>query len=319
VTTLLEVDDLRVRAGDTVLLDGVGFGLAAGDTLGIAGESGCGKSVLALAVMGLLPPGLRASGRVSLNGENLLGLPDRLLCRLRGRVLAMVFQEPMLALNPVRSIGAQVAESMRWQLGLSRAAAETKTRRLLDRVGLPPARVSVAAYPHQISGGQRQRVMIAIALACDPAVLIADEFSTALDTTTQAQVTDLLAELAAETGMALLLISHDLGLVARIARRVLVLYAGRVAETGPTGAVFGERRHPYTRGLVAATLHGRDILPGTPLPCIPGQVPDPARRPAGCAFVPRCDRARPDCATDMPLLTGPGAHKAACLHQILPA
>jgi peptide/nickel transport system ATP-binding protein len=315
MTALLEVDDLRVHARGTALLDGVGFHLDAGETLGVVGESGCGKSVLALALMGLLPPSLRASGSVRLGGVDLLGLAERDLCRVRGARIAMVFQEPRLALNPLQRIGHQVAEGMRLHLGLGRAASDARARTLLDRVGLPPARVSADAYPHMLSGGQLQRVMIAVALACDPAVLIADEFSTALDMTTQAQIVALLAELSHETKMALMLITHDLGLVSQAADRMIVLYAGRVAETGPTGAVFAARRHPYTQGLFAATLHGRRAAPGRVLPTIPGQVPDPFARPPGCAFAPRCGQAQPDCEAAPPALEG-SVHRVACLHQL---
>jgi len=315
MTATLEVKDLRVHLRQTPLLDGIDLTLARGETLGIVGESGCGKSLLALALMGLLPPPLRATGSVCLDGQNLLTLPERDLCRIRGKRLAMVFQEPMLALNPVQTIGRQVAEGMRLH-GLNRADAEARTRRLLDRVGLPAARVAPDAFPHTLSGGQRQRVMIAIALASDPDILIADEFSTALDMFTQAQVMRLLAELSAEARMGLLLISHDLGLVAEAADKTLVLYAGRPAETGPTRAIFAAPRHPYTHGLLGATLHGTDIPSGSILAAIPGQVPDPAHRPGGCAFAPRCDRAAPDCHAAIPHLSGQYGHLAACFHPL---
>lgn len=327
MSALLRVDDLAVRlrpggrgAAGTVL-DGVSFTLAAGETLAVVGESGCGKSMLALALMGLLPPGATASGAVRLDGADLLTLPEPALCALRGRRLAMVFQEPMTALNPVRPIGWQIAEGMRLHLRLGRAEAAARTRRLLDRVGLPPARVSPDAYPHTLSGGQRQRVLIAMALACDPALLIADEFSTALDMTTQARILELLGELAAERRMALLLITHDLGLAAQAAARVLVLYAGRVVESGATRPVFQAAAHPYTRGLLAATLHGRAVPPGQPLPTIPGQVPGPFDRPPGCAFAPRCARAQADCRLTVPVSVplgtpGAGAAEVACLHPL---
>jgi peptide/nickel transport system ATP-binding protein len=313
---LLEVRDLRVHLRQTRLLDGIDLSLARGESLGIVGESGCGKSLLALALMGLLPPPLHATGSVFLDGRNLLALPERDLCRIRGKRLAMVFQEPMLALNPVQSIGRQVAEGMRLH-GLNRADAEAKTRRLLERVGL--ARVAPDDYPHTLSGGQRQRVLIAIALASDPDILIADEFSTALDMITQAQVMRLLADLSAEARMGLLLISHDLGLVAEAAAKTLVLYAGRPAETGPTRAIFAAPRHPYTQGLLGATLHATDTPPGSILGAIPGQVPDPAHRPEGCAFATRCDRAAPDCPAAIPRLAGQGGHLAACFHPLADA
>lgn len=313
MTKLLEVADLRVHARGAALLDGVGFSLEAGETLGVVGESGCGKSLLALALMGLLPTSLTASGSVRLDGADLLGLAERDMCRVRGARIAMVFQEPRLALNPVQAIGRQVAEGMRLHLGLGRAAADARARTLLDRVGL--AAVSADAYPHMLSGGQLQRVMIAVALACDPAVLIADEFSTALDMTTQAQIVALLAEVAHATHMALMLITHDLGLVSHVADRTMVLYAGRVAEIGPTRTVFAARLHPYTQGLFAATLHGTRAAPGQMLPTIPGQVPNPFARPAGCAFAPRCGRVRADCEAAPPALEG-DLHRVACLHPL---
>jgi len=310
---VLEVRDLRVNLRQTRLLDGIDLSLARGEAIGIVGESGCGKSLFALALMGLLPPPLRATGSVCLDGQNLLALPEGAMCRIRGKRLAMVFQEPMLALNPVQPIGRQVAEGMRLH-GLGRADAEAKARRLLNRVGL--ARVRPDAYPHTLSGGQRQRVMIAIALASDPDILIADEFSTALDMVTQAQIIRLLAELSAETQMGLLLISHDLGLVAEAASKTLVLYAGRPAESGPTRQIFAAPRHPYTQGLLGATLHGTDTPPGKVLAAIPGQVPDPAHRPEGCAFAPRCGRAAPDCCAGVPDMAGRNANLAACLHPL---
>jgi oligopeptide/dipeptide ABC transporter ATP-binding protein len=312
VTTLLEIDELRITLRGTALLDGVSLSLAPGETLGVVGESGCGKSLLALAIMGLLPPGMGAAGRISFDGRALLDLTDREMCQVRGRKIGMVFQEPMLALNPVQPVGWQIAEGMRVHLGLARAEAEARARRLMDRVGLDPA--LAAAYPHRLSGGQRQRVMIATALACGPGLLIADEFSTALDMATQAQIVALLAELAAEAQMALMLITHDLGLAAQIATRVLVLYAGRVAETGAAHDVFRNPRHPYTQALLGATLHGRRTQPGQPLPNIPGQVPAPAERPAGCAFAPRCPRVQDDCIASRPKLSA----GAACFHPIAP-
>jgi len=319
MSALLEIKDLRVTSRDTVLLDGIDFSLSRGERIGIVGESGCGKSLLALALMGLLPAPLTATGTVRLDGQNLLALPDRQMCRVRGKRLAMVFQEPMLALNPVQPIGRQVAEGMRLQLRLNRADADAKTRKLLERVGLPPSRVSPHAYPHMLSGGQRQRVMIAIALGSEPDILIADEFSTALDMITQAQVMRLLVELSDESRMGLLLISHDLGLVAGAAHKTMVLYAGRLAETGLSSAIFAAPRHPYTHGLLGATLHGTNTPPGSVLAAIPGTVPDPANRPKTCAFAPRCDRAAPDCRAQLPPLAGDGGHLAACFHPWAPA
>ena len=333
MSALLEVEALSVhlRRGDceAAILDRVGFSLDAGSALGIVGESGCGKSVLALSLIGLLPPAMRASGHVRLDGEALLTLPERALCRLRGRQVSMVFQEPMRALNPIRPIGHQVAEGMRLHLRLGRAEADSRTRLLLDRVGLFPSAVSPQALPHQLSGGQRQRVMIAIALACDPALLIADEFSTALDMTTQAQILQLLAELVAERRMGLLLITHDLGLLLEVCARALVLYAGRAVETATTTTLFATRAHPYTEGLFASALHTGHAIPGSLLPTIPGHVPPPFARAEGCCFAPRCPRTASDCLPAQPPLAevgaapgrsgGTGSHQVACLHPLVAA
>jgi peptide/nickel transport system ATP-binding protein len=313
---MLEVEDLVVAlpmGGRTVpVLAGVSFALSRGGGVGLVGESGSGKSITALAVMGLLPPGARVSGRIMFDGRDLLATPEADLCAIRGRRIGMVFQEPMTALNPLQSIGQQVAEPLRRHLRLSRAEADMRARRLLDRVGVTAARAG--RYPHQLSGGQRQRVVIAMALACGPDLLIADEPTTALDVTVQAQVLDLLADLAEATGMALLLITHDLGVVSETVARMLVMYAGRVVEQGPTADVLSKMSHPYTRALLAASPHeagGRPVA-------IPGQVPDPLHRPPGCAFAPRCARARPDCAAAPPGLRGAAPHLAACLHPHTP-
>ena len=315
---MLEVDDLTVTlpmGGQLVpVLSGVSFGLPRGESVGLVGESGSGKSMTALAIMGLLPEGARVSGRVAFDGRDLLAASEAELCAIRGRRIGMVFQEPMTALNPLLSIGAQVAEPLRLHLRLARPDAQARARRLLERVGLPPARISPDLYPHQLSGGQRQRVVIAMALACGPDLLIADEPTTALDVTVQAQVLDLLAELARETGMALLLITHDLGVVSETVGKVLVMYAGRVVEQGPTAEMFARMSHPYTRALLAASPRetgGRPVA-------IPGQVPDPLHRPSGCAFAPRCARAQADCVASVPPLRGAGAHRAACLHPHVP-
>jgi oligopeptide/dipeptide ABC transporter ATP-binding protein len=310
MTALLAIEDLRVTLRGTALLDGVSLSVAPGETLGIVGESGCGKSLLALAIMGLLPPGMTAAGEIRIDGRNLLGLTDRDMCQLRGRKIGMVFQEPMLALNPVQPVGRQIAEGMRVHLGLSRAEAEARALALMGRVGLDPA--LAFSYPHRLSGGQRQRVMIATALACGPKLLIADEFSTALDMATQARIVALLAELAAESQMALMLITHDLGLAAQIAGAALVLYAGRVAEAGRAQDVFARPRHPYTQALLGMSLHATRPRPGQPLPSIPGQVPAPADRPDACAFAPRCPRAQDDCRASRPRLDA----GAACFHPL---
>ncbi len=311
---MLEVADLTVAlpmVGTVApVLQGVSLSLGRARSVGLVGESGSGKSMTALAVMGLLPPSARVGGSIRFDGQELRDAPDAALCALRGRRIGMVFQEPMTALNPLHSIGAQVAEPLRLHLGLSRRAAAARAAELLARVGLAPSRISPGLYPHQLSGGQRQRVVIAIALACGPDLLIADEPTTALDVTVQAQVLDLLAELAAESGMALLLITHDLGVVSGTVDEVLVMYAGRVVECGPTREVFAHMAHPYTRALFAASPHESGGLPAP----IPGQVPDPLHRPAGCAFAPRCTRAAADCTRVVPPLAGSGAHRVACLH-----
>ncbi|HYD70074.1 ABC transporter ATP-binding protein [Azospirillum sp.] len=317
---LLEVRELSVSIGGVRLLDGVSFAVERGDSLGVVGESGCGKSLTALALMGLLPAGATAMGSIRLDGQELLGAPERRWQAVRGRRVAMVFQEPMTALNPVRSIGAQVAEGPRLHLGLSRADAERRAVQALDRVGLPTNRFPPTLYPHQLSGGQRQRVVIATALACDPDLLIADEPTTALDVTIQAQILDLLADLAGERGMALMMITHDLGVVAETTDRMLVMYAGRVAERGPTAEVFRRMAHPYTRGLLAASPHAAaarmgEAPPGLRLPTIPGQVPDPAHRPHGCPFADRCAFVTDGCRAAPPpeIAVGP-EHTAACIH-----
>ncbi|MDA8250168.1 MAG: ABC transporter ATP-binding protein [Rhodospirillales bacterium] len=312
---MLNVENLTVAlpmAGESVpVLSGVSFSLARGESVGLVGESGSGKSMTALAVMGLLPPGARSSGRILFDGGDLLRADEAALCALRGKRIGMVFQEPMTALNPLRSIGAQVAEPLRLHEKLSRAQAAARARDLLARVGLAPPRITPGLYPHQLSGGQRQRVVIAMALACGPDLLIADEPTTALDVTVQAQVLDLLADLAQESGMALLLITHDLGVVSQTVDRVLVMYAGRVVEQGPTRSVFSAMAHPYTRALFAASPHESGGLPAP----IPGHVPDPRARPPGCAFAPRCPRADAGCAATLPPLRAlADAHAAACLH-----
>ena len=319
--SLLRLEDLRVTLGTpegrVTLLESVNFELAAGESLGIVGESGCGKSMTALAVMGLLPAAARAEGSILFEGEDLLGLDERSLCALRGRRIAMVFQEPMTALNPVRTIGDQVAEGLRWHLGLTRGAAAARAIRLLDRVGLPQPRFSPDLYPHQLSGGQRQRVVIAMALACEPALLIADEPTTALDVTSQAEILDLIAEVTAESAMALMLITHDLAVVWQNTAAMLVMYAGSVVERGATAEVFSRMAHPYTRGLLAASPHGleADLPAGHRLSTIPGQVPDPQHRPTGCVFAGRCARAAADCLPVSPReQVLEGGHRVACLY-----
>ncbi|MEI7447090.1 MAG: ABC transporter ATP-binding protein [Burkholderiales bacterium] len=314
---LLEVRDLRVALrtarGDAEAVRGTAFSLDRGETLGVVGESGCGKSITALALMGLLPEGARISGSVRFAGRELVGLPEADWCRLRGDRIAMVFQEPMTTLNPLHPIGRQVAEPLRIHRGLDAAAARAAAVRLLDRVGIADAARRADAYPHQLSGGQRQRVTIAMALACGPDLLIADEPTTALDVTLQGQILDLVAGLVEERGMALMLISHDLGVIAENVERMLVMYGGTVVERGPMRAVFGRMAHPYTRGLFAARPRlgsGR----GEPLSTIPGTVPELADLPAGCPFAGRCTLAIDACRAAMPPELDLGAgHAARCI------
>jgi len=315
---VLDVRDLRVvlptARGPAAALRGVSLSLGAGEKLGLIGESGCGKSLTALALMGLLPEGARVEGSIRFAGQELVGLPDDAMARLRGDRLAMIFQEPMTALNPLHTIGAQVAEPLRLHRGLDRSAARTEALRLLDRVKLPEAAKRLDAHPHQLSGGQRQRVMIAMALACGPDLLIADEPTTALDVTLQHEVLMLIDELVQGSGMALLLISHDLGVMARHVQRVAVMYGGAVVEAGPTAAVFGHLAHPYTQGLHAARPR-LGATRGTRLATIPGRVPELADLPPGCPFAERCARAADDCRRAMPPEVAVGAeHMARCLH-----
>jgi peptide/nickel transport system ATP-binding protein len=314
---LLAVPELRVvlptARGPAAALRGVSFSLGAGEKLGLIGESGCGKSLTALALMGLLPEGARVEGSIRLAGQELVGLPDDAMARLRGDRLAMIFQEPMTALNPLHTIGTQVAEPLRLHRGLDRAAARAEALRLLDRVKLPDAAKRLDAYPHQLSGGQRQRVMIAMALACGPELLIADEPTTALDVTLQHEVLMLIDELVQGSGMALLLISHDLGVMARHVQRVAVMYGGTVVESGPTAAVFEHLAHPYTQGLYAARPR-LGATRGTRLATIPGRVPELADLPAGCPFADRCGRVVDDCRRAVPPEVAVGlGHMARCL------
>jgi peptide/nickel transport system ATP-binding protein len=320
---LLEVTDLHLTLqttrGRVAALRGVSFALQAGQSLGLIGESGCGKSLTALALMGLLPEGAGVSGLVRFDGTELTALDDAAMCRLRGRRIGMVFQEPMTALNPLHTIGRQVAEPLRLHRGLGAAQAQAEALRLLDRVQLPQAAQRLHAWPHQLSGGQRQRVVIAIALACGPELLIADEPTTALDVTTQREVLDLIQQLCRDSGMALLLISHDLGVMADRVERLLVMYGGQVIESGATAAVFARRAHPYTRGLYGARpqLGLRHARPGAARPrlaTIPGRVPELADLPAGCAFADRCTLAIEACRTaPPPVVTVEAGHFARCL------
>jgi len=323
--TLLEVDDLQVtfdtRQGLARVLDRVSFRLERGATLGIVGESGCGKSMTALSIMGLVPspPGRIAGGSIRLKGEDLLRADERRLRQVRGNEISMIFQEPMSSLNPVYSVGEQIAETVRLHQGLGREAAMARAGEMLRAVGIPAPEKRIREYPHQLSGGMRQRVMIAMALACNPAVLIADEPTTALDVTVQAQIFDLLDELRRETRTAIILITHDMGVIAEMADRVVVMYAGRIVEEGSVEAILDQPCHPYTQGLIACVPH-LDPEPSAerpPLAEIPGVVPPLSALGGvgggGCAFAPRCPQAFAPCASQVPpdFQAGPG-HRAAC-------
>jgi len=317
-TPLLDVQDLcvtlRTARGPAAALRGLSFRIERGQTLGLIGESGCGKSLTALALMGLLPDSAQVSGSMRLQGQQLVGLPEDDWCRLRGHRMAMVFQEPMTALNPLHPIGRQIAESLRLHKRLDARAARAEALRLLQQVQLPQAERRLDAYPHQLSGGQRQRVVIAMALACGPDLLIADEPTTALDVTIQREVLDLIAQLVQDLGMALLLISHDLGVMAETVQRMMVMYGGQVVESGATASVFEHLAHPYTQGLFAA--RPRLGLPrGHRLATIPGRVPALADLPAGCAFADRCGRATQACRqATPPLVPVADGHQARCIH-----
>jgi peptide/nickel transport system ATP-binding protein len=292
------------------VLDGVSFRVAPGRTLAIVGESGCGKSVSALAVMGLLPETARVGGAIRLAGRDLTALSPEQRRLLRGGEMAMIFQEPMTSLNPAFTAGEQVAEALRLHQGLTDSAAFAEAVRMIDRVRIPDAARRARQYPHQLSGGMRQRVMIAMALACRPKLLIADEPTTALDVTVQAQILALLDEMKRETGTAVVLVTHDLGVVADHADEVAVMYAGRIAEQAPADALFARPEHPYTAGLLGAAPGEGE--PGQRLASIEGTVPDLRAPPPGCRFAPRCPFAIARCATTPPLTeVGPG-HLSAC-------
>jgi peptide/nickel transport system ATP-binding protein len=318
---LLRIRDLRTyfvtdRGGGTArAVDGVSLDLYPGETLGVVGESGCGKTVMSLSILRLVPepPGhIRPGSLIEFEGHNLLTLPPRDLRAVRGNRIAMIFQEPMTSLNPVLTIGDQVAEAAIVHQHLSRAVARRRAIELLRQVGIPEPEERVDHYPHQLSGGMRQRVMIAMALICRPQILIADEPTTALDVTIQAQILELLARLRQELGMAVLLITHDLGVVAGTADRVVVMYAGQVVETAPTPELFAHPRHPYTEGLMESIP--RLDRPRARLHSIPGSVPAATAWPQGCRFHPRCPWAWDKCRTEEPPLleTGTDGHTARC-------
>ncbi|MHB0705945.1 ABC transporter ATP-binding protein [Roseomonas mucosa] len=316
MTPVLETRDLAVafdlRHGLVPAIRGVSLRIARGEILGVVGESGAGKSLTGTAVTGLLePPGRIAGGEILLQGERIDNLPAKAMRRIRGRRIGTVFQDPLTSLNPLLRVGDQLVETIRAHLPLSRAEARTRALSLLREVGIPAAEQRLAHYPHQFSGGMRQRVVIALALAADPVLLIADEPTTALDVSVQAQVTGLIKRLCRERGMAVMLVTHDMGVIAETADQVAVLYAGRVVEVGPVGEVLRAPRHPYTLGLMAAipTMQARRER----LAQIDGAMPRLDAMPRGCAFHPRCPAAMAACRKAVPVLTGPETHRAACL------
>ncbi len=307
----LAVEDLTLAIDGATIVDGVSFAVAPGEVLALVGESGCGKSLTAQAIMRLLPRGVQQRrGRIDLAGTDLCGLSERRMRPLRGRRLSMIFQEPQAALDPLSTVGHQVAEAT----GLRGGAARASVLRMLDEVGISDPARRIDQYPFELSGGMCQRVMIASALISRPAVLLADEPTTALDVTIQAQILELLRRLAAERGTAIVLITHDMGVVADIADRVAVMYAGRIAETGRTAALFATPRHPYTALLLAALPRLNDV-PKSRLAVIEGQVPTPSQFPSGCRFASRCPRVDDHCRAQVPPLRDmAGGHLSACWH-----
>jgi len=318
---LLEVQDLTTHFfnedGVTRAVDGLSLSVHPRETLGIVGESGCGKTVTALSILRLLPPhGRIVAGRILFAGTDLVGLSERQMRAVRGNSIAMIFQEPMTSLNPVLTVGHQIAESVRIHRGASAQAARSRAREMLEMVKIADAGRRLDDFPHQFSGGMRQRVMIAMALACDPKILVADEPTTALDVTIQAQVLKLMLELKAKTDAAIVLITHDLGIVAETCQRVVVMYAGRKVEEAPIAHLFARPAHPYTRGLIASIARGKAGARARRLNEIPGMVPSLQEPIRGCAFAERCAFAVERCRSESPRLTevaGETGHRAACL------
>jgi oligopeptide transport system ATP-binding protein len=316
---LLEVQGLKtyfkVKAGRVRAVDGVTFGVKPGEKVGVVGESGCGKSVTALSIMRLLPrpAGEIAGGGVMFEGEDLLDLPEREMRKVRGGKIGMIFQDPLTCLNPTMTVGNQIGEALRIHLKLDKDEANKRALALLEQVGIPAAAERINSYPHQFSGGMRQRVMIAIALACNPKLLIADEPTTALDVTVQAQILELIDGVCSDFGTAVILITHDLGVVAGMTDRVVVMYAGKVMETAPTDELFANPRHPYTLGLLAS-IPRLDEERHSQLKTIEGSPPDLIKPPPGCPFMPRCAFARAICRTMPPLdpVDGASNHLKAC-------
>jgi peptide/nickel transport system ATP-binding protein len=320
---LLEVEDLRVqfqsRHGTVRAVDGVSFAIEAGEVVGLVGESGSGKSVTGLSLLRLLPKAGRiTAGRIRFDGRDLLTFSERQMRQVRGNQIAMVFQDPMASLNPTLSVGSQIAESYYLHRGGSRQAAFNRAAELLDAVGVPDARLRLGDYPHQFSGGMRQRVMIAMALACSPRLLIADEPTTALDVTIQAQILHLLRDLQRRFEMAVLLITHDMGIVAENTHRIMVMYGGQIVEQSATPALFEQRLHPYTEALLGCVprLYAEGAGSDT-LVSIPGAPPDLANLPPGCRFAPRCPQARDLCRSALPRLESlPAGRQVACFFPL---
>ncbi len=313
--SLLDVEHLtvrfRTRDGDVQAVNDLSFTLDAGETLGIVGESGSGKSQTAMAIMGLLADNAAVTGRIHFEGQDLLTLSNRARRKIRGARIGMVFQDPMTSLNPYLRIGVQMAEVLETHRGATRAAALAESQRMLEAVQLPDAQQKLRAYPHELSGGQRQRVMVAMSLLTQPALLLADEPTTALDVTVQANLLALLADLRRDMCVAIVLITHDLGVVAQVCDRTLVLYGGQCMELGPTASVIEQPIHPYTQGLLAARPHWEGDR-SAPLAALPGQPPDLANLPAGCPFTPRCREAESHCGQRRPLQRDVGDRVVAC-------
>jgi oligopeptide transport system ATP-binding protein len=324
---LLEVRDLvtefTTQDGVVRAVDGISYDINEGEIIGIVGESGCGKTVSALSIMRLIasPPGKIVSGEVIFDGQDLLKLSNSRMRRVRGNRMSMIFQEPMTSLNPVLTIGRQLTETLELHLGMSRSDAHKRARELLDMVGIPDAERLLKDYPHQLSGGMSQRVMIAMAISCNPRLILADEPTTALDVTIQAQILELMRSLTTQLGMALILITHNLGIIARYASRVIVMYAGKIAETGEARQIYADPRHPYTLGLLRSVPR-LDEPEGTKLETIDGMPPDLIDMPEGCRFAPRCKYAIDRCLQETPqLMATEGTHLSACwrgveLHEI---
>ncbi|MFO1192879.1 MAG: ABC transporter ATP-binding protein [Rhodoferax sp.] len=312
----VSVRDLRVRfttaQGTACAVNGIDFDVQAGEVLGLIGESGCGKSVTMRALMRLLPERrTRVEGRITVGGEDVMGMPAERLGRYRGGTAAMVFQDPGLALDPVFTVGRQIAEMVQRHRGGSLAHARERALQMLEQVRVPSARARLDNYPHELSGGMRQRVMIALALSCDPALVLADEPTTALDATVQIQVLLIFRELQQRLGTSAIFVTHDLGVAAEICDRIAVMYAGRIVECGSAQDILLRPRHPYTQALLASTIHGS--LRGTRIQGIGGAPPDITRLPAGCAFRERCPRAMERCASEVPQrIAGPQGHDLAC-------